>query len=323
MLTFLSPTGAIAVLGALIPLAAAAVALRRSERAARALGLVPAPRRSVVLPASLAAGACVCLGLAAAQPAWRTTQRQEVRSESQVMYVVDVSRSMAAAQSPAGQTRLARARRVVRQIHEAVPDVPSGLAGLTDRVLPYVFPTADRSVFDETLERSVLVEAPKPQEVSRNATSFGALSQVVDNGFFDPGTKTKTCVLVTDGETRSYSTPDLGGCRLVVVRVGNDRERVYDADGVPEPGYAPDPAAAAKVRAFAQAAGGRAFDSSNVGAAAGVVRADAEVGPTVHAAAQTTLRPLAIWFSILALVLTLVFAGFRFLPAAQRLVYTA
>jgi hypothetical protein len=323
MLTFLSPAGAIAVLVALIPLAAAAVALRRSEGAARALGLVPARRRSVVLPASLAAGACVCLGIAAAQPAWRTTEHQAVRSESQVMYVVDVSRSMAAAQSPTGQTRLAQARRVVQQIHESVPDVPSGLAGLTDRVLPYVFPTADRSVFDETLKRSVLVEAPKPQEVSRNATSFGALGQVVENGFFDPGTKTKTCVLVTDGETRSYSTPDLAGCRLVVVRVGNDRERVYDADGVPEPGYVPDPAAGAKVRAFAQAVGGRAFDSSQVGGAASVVRADAEAGPTVHAAAQTTLHPLAIWLAALGLVLTVVFAGLRFLPAAQRLVYTA
>jgi hypothetical protein len=323
MLTFLSPAGALAVLLALIPLVATAVALRRSERAARALGLVPAPRRSAALPAALAAGACVSLGIAAAQPAWRTTERQPVRSQSQVMYVVDVSRSMAAAQSPTGETRLARARRVVEQIHDAVPGVPSGLAGLTDRVLPYVFPTADRAVFDETLRRSVLVEAPKPQEVSRNATSFGALGQVVANGFFGSDARTRTCVLVTDGETRSYSTPDLAGCRLVVVRVGNDGERVFDADGVPEPGYVPDPAAAAKVRAFTDAAGGRAYDASDVRGAASAVRADAEAGPVVHAAAQTTLHPLAIWFATLALVLTAAFAGLRFLPAVQRLVYTA
>jgi von Willebrand factor type A domain len=324
MLTFLSPAGALAVLLALIPLAPAALAVRRSERAARALRLVPAPRRSAALPAALAAAACVCVGIAAAQPAWRTKERQPVRSQSQVMYVVDVSRSMAAAPNEAAPTRLARARTVVRQIHDAVPDVPSGLAGLTDRVLPYVFPTANRSVFDETLNRSVLVEAPKPQEVSTNATSFGALPQVVQNGFFDPGTKTRTCVLVTDGETRSYtSTGQPLGCRLVVVRVGGEGERVFGADGVPEPGYAPDPAAAAKVRALAEAVGGRAFDASEVAGAAGAVRADAEVGPVVHASEQTTLRPLAIWFSALALVLTVAFALLRFLPAVQRLVYTA
>jgi hypothetical protein len=243
------------------------------------------------------------------------------------MYVVDVSRSMAAAPNQASPTRLARARAVVRRLHDAVPDVPSGLAGLTDRVLPYVFPTASRSAFDETLRRSVLVEAPKPQQVSTNATSFGALGQVVQNGFFDPGTKTRTCVLVTDGETRSYSTTDvadaLGGCRLVVVRVGGAGERVFGADGVPEPGYAPDPAAAAKVRTLVEGVGGKAFDASQLTDAASAIRADAEVGPVVHASAQTTLHPLAIWLASLALVLTVAFAGLRCLPALQRLVYTA
>ena len=323
MLTFLSPAGALAVLLAVIPLAAAALAVHRSERAARALRLVPAPRRSVALPAVLAAGACVCVGIAAAQPAWRTKERQPVRSQSQVMYVVDVSRSMAAAPNQSAPTRLARARAVVRQIHAAVPDVPSGLAGLTDRVLPYAFPTANPSVFEETLNRSVLLEAPKPQEVSTNATSFGALPEVVQNGFFAPGTKTRTCVLVTDGETRSYTSSGELGCRLVVVRVGREGERVFGADGVPESGYAPDPAAAAKVRALADAVGGRAFDASDVPGAASAVRVDADVGPVVNASAQTTLRPLAIWFAILTLVLTVAFAVLRFLPAMQRLVYTA
>jgi len=98
---------------------------------------------------------------------------------------------------------------------------------------------------------------------------------------------------------------------------------VFGADGVPEPGYAPDPAAAAKVRTLAETVGGRAFDASDVAGAASAIRADAEVGPVVHASAQTTLHPLAIWFSILALALTVAFAVLRFLPAAQRLVYTA
>ena len=121
---------------------------------------------------------CVCalLGIAAAQPVWRSTERQQARTESQVFFVVDVSRSMAAAEGPSGRTRLARARAAVVRLRDAVPAVPAGLAGLTDRVLPYLFPTLDRAGVRGDVARSVLIESPPPQQVSTNATSFEALA---------------------------------------------------------------------------------------------------------------------------------------------------
>ena len=54
--------------------------------------------------------------------------------------------------------------------------MPAGVAGLTDRVLPYSFPTATAATFDDVLAHSVLVEAPPPQESSTVATSFDALA---------------------------------------------------------------------------------------------------------------------------------------------------
>ena len=109
----------------------------------------------------------------------------------------------------------------------------------------------------------MLVEAPRPQQVSTNATTFARLASLGRDGFFDRGARTRTCVLVTDGQTRSYATGDVArslagprGCRLLAVRVGDGRDRVFDADGTAEAGFAPDPAAAANVRQLAEATGG-------------------------------------------------------------------
>ena len=243
--------------------------------------------------------ACVCLGLAAAQPGLRSTHRQAVRSQSEIVYVIDVSHSMAAAQSPGDLTRLARARTVVRRLHDATADVPSGIAGLTDRVLPFVFPTTDAAVFDATLQQSVLIEAPPPQEVSTNATSFDALTGLAGNDFFDRTAKRRTCVLVTDGESQSYPIGDVAdalggdrGCRFVAVRVGGSGERVFGPDGVPEPGYAPNPAAAAQLETLARVLNGRSFAESDLTGAVSVLRADAETGPVAATPVRSTVRAL-------------------------------
>jgi hypothetical protein len=317
-MAFESPLGALVALAALVPLGALALSAHRRETVARVLGLRPGSRRPVAIAAALAAAVFVLLGLAAAQPALRTTERVEVRTQSQVFYVVDVSRSMAASEKPGGRTRLDRARAAVARLHAAAPDVPSGIAGLTDRVLPYLFPTASGAAFDETLARSVRVESPPPQRVSVNATSFGALSSLPRNGFFDRGISRRTCVLVSDGETSSYPTGDVAhalqgdrGCRLVAVRVGSAADRVYGAGGRAEAGYAPDPAAAANLAQLAESAGGRAFGEGDVGAAAAAVRRAAEAGPMRAATRRETTRELGPYLALAALALTALLVGVR------------
>jgi hypothetical protein len=327
-LTFLTPWGLLVGLVAVVPVLVLLLSSRRARTVAVQLGLAPAPRRFVV-PALLAAGACVFTALAAAQPALQSSEHQRIRSHSEITYIVDVSRSMIASQGLSGTTRLARARSVVQRLHDAVPDVPSGLSGLTDRVLPYLFPTADAATFDETLRRSVIVESPRPAEVSTNATSFAALSELAQDGFFTAAADRRTCVLVSDGETRTYSTAAVGdalggssGCRLIVVRVGGSDDRVFKPDGSPEANFVPDPAADANMRALADAAGGRAFEAQDVGSAADALRADARIGPTRSAPSVPTTRALGPYAAAVAVLLVLALAGLRLGRQAFALIRT-
>ena len=317
-LTFLSPRGGWLALVALVPLAVLAVSTLRIERIARALRLPRASRRAALVPAALVAAACVFIGIAAAQPAWSSTERHRVRTGSQVFFVVDVSRSMAAAEGASGTPRLTRARAAVVRLRGAVPAVPAGLAGLTDRVLPYLFPTLDEQAFAATVARSVLIESPPPQQVSTNATSFDALASLARDGFFGRSATRRTCVLVTDGETRSYSPVAVvgalegpRGCRLLVVRIGTAAERVFGADGSPEATYAPDPGAADKTRSLAEAAGGEAFSEDELPAAVAALERAADVGPVGRQRTGATDLALAPYAAALAFAAVFVLLGLR------------
>ena len=69
------------------------------------------------------------------------------RTESQVFFVVDVSRSMAAAASPSGRRAAGAGPRRRRPAPRRRARRARRLAGLTDRVLPYLFPTLDEQAF--------------------------------------------------------------------------------------------------------------------------------------------------------------------------------
>ena len=277
---------------------------------AEVLGLAPARLRPVGLRAVAAAAICVLLGLAATQPIVRTTRTEHVRRSSQVLFVVDVSRSMLASDGPAGRSRLERAKSIVLGLRGAVPGVPAGVAGLTDRILPYALATSDGATFEDVVRRSVLVEAPPPQQVARNATSFEALAAVPTSGFFPRSATRRTCVLVTDGESTPYSTADVAsalrggrGCGLLVVQIWAPGERVYGVGGEPEAAYRPDTAAPTSVRRLAQVTGGRSFDAGQTAEAAAALRRQAEVGPVGGATIVERRRRLAPLLAAAALVL--------------------
>lgn len=207
----LSPWGLVALAAALAPVLGVGLAARRSARVARTLRLSPPSPWPVAAVAGAAALGIALVALAAAQPALETTQRQAVRSTSEAMVVVDVSRSMLASPAAGEPTRLDRARAVVRRLRAGVPGVRMGLAGMTDRVLPYLFPTADAVSFDQTLARSVLVEQPPPGQDNTVATTFDGLAQLVAGGYFARSTKHRACVVVTDGEARTGSAEEPSG----------------------------------------------------------------------------------------------------------------
>ena len=98
--SLLTPGGLLVCLTALLPPAALLLVVRRQAQAATVIGLRPAPARAVAPVAAVSAAACVALGLAAAQPALTATESRSARTESEIVFLVDVSRSMLALAGP-------------------------------------------------------------------------------------------------------------------------------------------------------------------------------------------------------------------------------
>jgi hypothetical protein len=309
-LELLTPLGGLVALAALVPAAALLAIAAHGRRLAAELGLAPAPWRAQLRTLALATLACALLALAAAQPALTRHDERTARTESQAFFVLDVSRSMRAAAAPGARTRLARARTAAARLRAAIPDVPAGLAGLTDRALPYLFPTLDAAAFAETLRVAVVPESPPPQQVAPVATSFEALAALARNGFFPQEARRRTCVVLTDGESAAFASGEVAralrrrrGCRLVLVHVWGADERVFGADARPEAQYRPDPAARATVERLAEVTGGSAFAESDLAAAAAALRAAAAVGPAEPRGTSEDVRELAPFLAGAALLL--------------------
>jgi hypothetical protein len=246
---FLTPRAAVLIVLALVPLGAIVVAERRVARVRSALGLdAPAQHRR---RAALVAAAVLAMVIAAMQPVVKTEQAAHARTDAQAFVVIDTSRSMAAAASPSAPKRLARAKRAAIDAAAALGDVPIGVATFTDRVLPILFPTANRAAFDSAVE-ALTIEDPPPRDVNTVATSFGALAALGTQGFFPSRVHKRAAIVVTDGESRPFDPGTLAstlsghGIRLAVVPVGTGGDRVFRPDGKPEAAYRPDPKAAAQ-----------------------------------------------------------------------------
>jgi hypothetical protein len=301
-LTFLTPAAGLVALAALAPLAAAAVGAARSTRVRRALGLRP-PTRDLVGPVLLTA-VPLLLALAAMQPALARDVTQRTRSDAAVFVVFDVTRSMLASASPSAPSRLQRAKTEAIALRGEVHDLPFGVATLTDRVVPLLFPTGSQAVFDTTVRRAVRVNGPPPLELAANATDFSALDNLGTQSFFAPSTRHRVVVLLTDGESKPYdpgSLSDLQGTPVIVLRLWHANERVYD-EGSPEPAYRPDPTSKAMAAELAAATGGRVFGEGDVAAAAAAVERAAGTGPTVAATTSTERTPVGGWIALASLV---------------------
>jgi hypothetical protein len=311
-MTFLTPLGALAALAALLPLAAWATGHRRADAVGRSLGLLPPARRRAVR-ALVVAGAIALLGLAAAQPALTHTGKVRERTGVEALFIFDTSRSMAASATPSSPTRLDRAVAAAVRLRGAIADVPSGIATLTDRVLPDLGPVADVGSFDSTAERGVAIENPPPADTAVRATSFGALSDIVSGNYFSARAARRLVVLLTDGESNPVDAGELArtlpaarGYRFLAVRLWNSDESVYDANGRRETAYRPDPLGRVVLADVARALGGRAFDERQLADARAQLRHAVGTGSTTGVAATTQSRtPLAPYLATVAFVLLL------------------
>ena len=140
----LTPAAGLITLAALIPLAAFFQVSRHADRVRRAVGLPALPLRRCLTPMIALLSVAALLGLAAMQPFLQRTSTRRVRSDAEVLMVLDVSRSMLAQTSPDAPTRLERAKAAAERLRAGLPVVPVGIASLTNRVLPHLFPSADQ-----------------------------------------------------------------------------------------------------------------------------------------------------------------------------------
>jgi hypothetical protein len=304
----LTPAGALVGVAVALPLGALALAARRVRRTREALRL-PAPRPvRQVSSVSALVGVVVLLAAAAAQPAIRTRTTATIRTDAQALFVIDVSRSMLAAGAPSGQTRLARAKKDAVALRAAIAEIPSGVATMTDRVLPSLLPIPDRGVFDRTVQEAVSIDAPPPAEQSVTATSLAALAALGTQNYFPASARKRVVVVLTDAETRPFDPQRVAralatkpGVRVVLIHVWKPGETVYD-EGRPEAGYHEQAASSAALASLADAAGGRSFDEGQLGAAAQAERAAVGSGPTVRVGRTERTQTLAPWLALCALL---------------------
>lgn len=320
----LTPLGALVGLAALVPLAAAALRERRFARVRAELGLEPPPRPHLARATAVLA-LFALLAAAAAQPV--LVQRDDVvaRTDAELFVLVDVSRSMLASASPGSSTRFERAVRLALRVRTELADVPAGVASITDRPLPHLFPTSDADVFAAVVGRSLGVDRPPPSERQRLATDLGLLVALARDNYFSPRSARRLTVLLTDGESRPFAAAAVArrlaraGIGLVVVRVGAAGERVFGPGGRLEPAYTPDRSADADVERLATlTVGGRVFGEGDLGGIAAAARAHLGSGPAVWAGESERADPLAGYLALAAgipLAFLLVSLGLR--PVAR------
>lgn len=308
------PAALLLALAGLLPLAVAVLRGRRARRVRAELGLgAPPGRRRVVRPALLAS-AFALLGLALAQPSIARRHDQRVRGDAQLLVVLDNSRSMLAA-APGGRSRAARAAAFAQRLAAALPELPAGVASLSNRLLPYLFPTPDHRAFDVVVAGAYGVQRPPPTiALDRNVTTFEALGAAASGAFFSPSAKRRVLVVLSDAETQPFDAH--GTLRRLrhahvfplVVRFWHRDERIVRPDGSLE---AYRPAQPGELGALRRA-GWSAYPEARAGAVATRIRRELGSGPVVTAGSafeRTSIAPAVAFAALAPLLLVLVPAG--------------
>ena len=163
-MSLLAPAGLLLALGIVLPLFVSLLLVRRRAKTVRrGLALVEPPSRALVVTVLAFAVTGALVGIAAAQPVVEQTRTLRERTDAEAFVVVDVSRSMLAQSGTDSARRLERAKTLAKKVRAALPEIRFGVVSMTDRTLPHLFPSADREVFDATLNRSLGIEKPPPR----------------------------------------------------------------------------------------------------------------------------------------------------------------
>src|SRR5439155_19499618 len=307
---FLTPLGALIVELVAVPVAAF-VSGERGRRRVNALLRFGEPSRPARLaPAGALVVVAALLGLAATQPTFVRRSQQHVRTDAEAWFVLDTSLSMKAAAGARSPSRFQRAQSLAIRLRNELADIPVGVASITDRALPHLFPSPDSDTFDVTVQRSMGIERPPPTDgFSTRITTLGSVARIASDNFFAPTARKRLIVVFTDGETKPFVDESLGtifrqppGVHAVFVRIWGAHEHVYDGNRA-DPLYRPDPSSAGYIQQLAATTGGVAVDAGDFGDLVKAAHKALGHGPTQVLGNEQRRVELAPYL-----------AGFAFLP---------
>ena len=304
-ISFLTPLAGLVAFAVILPLVAFVRSEARAAEVRQLLRLAPpggSRRETIAVLVVLA----VLAGLGAAQPVLERTREHRMRTDVQAFFLFDTSRSMLASEAPGEPTRFDRAREAGTEVRQALGDVPVGIASLTDRVLPFVFPSPNPDTFARVMRYSMGVDRPPAREGGNAQVSTLDATSVVAERYFFRGARRRLAVIFTDAESRAIHPETLArlyeehSITTILIRFGNPAERIFAAGGGEEP-YRPAPGAAATAQAYADAVGGRSFDENHVGDAISAAKDVVGAGPSRMRVEANDVRPLGPYVFLAAL----------------------
>jgi hypothetical protein len=304
-ISFLTPLAGFVAVAVVLPLVAFVLSEQRAAHVRSVLRLEPpggSRRQTIAVIVVLA----VLVGIGAAQPVLEQRREHSARTDAQAFFLLDTSRSMLAARGEGETTRFERALDAARRMRSALPTLPVGIASLTDRVLPMVFPSANPETFERVLRYSIGVDRPPSREANNTrASALDATMAVPERNFFR-GPRRRLLVVFSDAETQRLHPQRLAnrfrdsGIETILVRIGDSTERIYGPGGNVEP-YQPDPASAVAAEAYAEAVGGRAFTEDELDAAIDAARKAVGSGRARLRNEASDVRPLGPFVFLAAL----------------------
>jgi hypothetical protein len=303
-LVVLSPWAALVGLAFILPLAALVLRERRDARLRAVLGLLAPTRRLRLLRALGIAVAGLLVAAAAAQPTLRDTGGAQMRSDVELYLAFDVSRSMGATASPGARNRLDRSLALARRLHGGLQDVPTGVATLTTRMLPLLFPIMDGRGVPAVLGGSVALMQPPPTALTTpRASQVGAITLAAHRTYFSRSARRRALVVFSDldsdefGLSGTLTTLRRARIEPFVVRVAAPGDRLFASDGRPDAYRSTSTLAVSQLRG----AGWHAYEESQLERLARDVQQFLGTGPTRRSGVVESQRPLASVLGLAAL----------------------
>ena len=286
---------------------------QRLRRVCALVGLRPPTFRTTVPLVVAVVALTVLLSLAAAQPVLATQQRTTGRADAEVYFAFDISRSMGARSGPHAPMRLDRAKEEAKRIRAALTGVPVGIASLTDRLLPHLFPTPSINDFNAVMDRALGVDRPPARLAWGDSlgTKLAAIGELPNLGYFSEQAKRRAIVVLTDGETLPDGLNSLPAqltqhqLHPFLIRFWGPNERVYDARGTVNPNYRPDPDSTATFDQLANSLQTRVYGEHDADRIAAAIRKDLGKGPMTTRGRElrsTTITPWLVGLAFLPLL---------------------